>query len=87
MKARLETKLSWQERTSREVLCNKFINLRDKDIKKYIINNKPYDKAGSYGIQDPEFIFVDEIKGSYENVIGLPISKIYEILLELNVIK
>jgi len=65
----------------------KFTNLRDKDIKQYIINNKPYDKAGSYGIQDPEFIFVDQITGNYENVIGLPISKIYEILLELKVIK
>tara|TARA_B100001029_G_C15039465_1_gene442533 strand:+ start:732 stop:1301 length:570 start_codon:yes stop_codon:yes gene_type:complete len=65
----------------------KFVNLRDKDIKQYIDSNKPYDKAGSYGIQDPEFIFVDYIEGNYENVIGLPISKIYKILLELKVIK
>ena len=65
----------------------KFVNLRDKDIKRYIDSSKPYDKAGSYGIQDSEFIFVDYIEGNYENVIGLPISKIYKILLELKVIK
>ena len=65
----------------------KFVNLRDEDIKQYIDISKPYDKAGSYGIQDAEFVFVDYIEGNYENVIGLPISRIYKILLELKVIK
>ena len=65
----------------------KFINLRDKDIKQYIVDSKPYDKSGSYGIQDKNFIFVDYIIGNYENVIGLPISKLYKFLLELKVIK
>ena len=48
---------------------------------------KPYDKSGSYGIQDPDFIFVESIIGNYENVIGLPISRIYKFLLELKAIK
>ena len=65
----------------------KFINLRDKDIENYILKSQPYDKSGSYGIQDPDFIFADYIAGNYENVIGLPISRIYNSLLELKAIK
>ena len=65
----------------------KFFNLDDEEIRKYILKNKPYDKAGSYGIQDREMLFVDYIIGNYENVIGLPISKLYKALLKLNIIK
>ncbi|MAX09817.1 MAG: septum formation protein Maf [Candidatus Marinimicrobia bacterium] len=65
----------------------KFINLRDKDIESYILKSQPYDKSGSYGIQDPDFIFADHIVGNYENVIGLPISRIFNSLLELKAIK
>ena len=65
----------------------KFLNLNDKEIENYINKNKPYDKSGSYGIQDESMLFIDYINGNYENVIGLPISKVYKILLELKVIK
>ena len=63
-----------------------FYNLSDKQIDNYIANNNPYDKAGSYGIQDGSQLFVKTIKGNYENVIGLPISKIYRYFIELNII-
>tara|TARA_B100000287_G_scaffold425122_1_gene470923 strand:+ start:613 stop:1185 length:573 start_codon:yes stop_codon:yes gene_type:complete len=63
-----------------------FYNLSDKEIKDYINTDKPFDKAGSYGIQDGSQLFVKSIKGSYENVIGLPISKIYRYFIELNII-
>ena len=65
----------------------KFLDLNDKEIANYIKKNKPYDKSGSYGIQDESMLFIDYIIGNYENVIGLPISKVYKILLELKVIK
>jgi len=64
-----------------------FFQLSDKEIQKYITNNKPYDKSGSYGIQDESMTFVKYINGNYENVIGLPISRVYRSLLELKVIK
>tara|TARA_Y100001970_G_scaffold146511_1_gene179903 strand:+ start:531 stop:1094 length:564 start_codon:yes stop_codon:yes gene_type:complete len=64
-----------------------FFKLKDSEIQKYISNNNPYDKSGSYGIQDDSMTFVESIKGNYENVIGLPISKVYRHLLELKVIK
>ena len=65
----------------------KFLELTPKEINKYIINNNPYDKSGSYGIQDDSILFVDYIIGNYENVIGLPISRINKLLVKLKIIK
>ena len=63
-----------------------FYEMSDNQIDWYITNNNPYDKAGSYGIQDGSQLFVKSINGNYENVIGLPISKIYRYFIELKVI-
>ncbi len=50
----------------------------------YLDHFKPYDKAGSYGIQDwIGFIGVTKIEGSYFNVMGLPIHLVYQTLLEI----
>ncbi len=61
----------------------KFRKIRSWEIEKYIRLNKPYDKAGSYGIQDDAAVFVDRISGCYYNVMGLPINKLYMMLLEI----
>ena len=59
-----------------------FKDLSEVEIDYYIKNYKPYDKAGSYGIQEwIGFIGVTSIKGSYFNVVGLPIQELYENLL------
>ena len=63
-----------------------FFKLRKKDIENYILKNHPYDKSGSYGIQDDSMIFVQSINGNYENVIGMPIAKVYQYLTKLKVI-
>lgn len=56
-----------------------FKNLSQKEIDFYIQYYHPYDKAGSYGIQEwIGYIGVTSIKGSYFNVMGLPIQRIYE---------
>ena len=47
------------------------------DILQYIRIYKPFDKAGSYGIQDGFSVHVDKINGCYYNVMGLPVSKFY----------
>ena len=61
----------------------KFANLEDKEIEFYINTFKPYDKAGSYGIQEwIGCIAVEWIKGSYYNVMGLPIHLLYKALKE-----
>ena len=48
--------------------------LNDMQIKKYLLEYKPFDKAGAYGIQDG--IIVDEYLGSYDNIVGLPTEKL-----------
>ncbi len=57
----------------------KFSILTDAEIAYYIDNYRPYDKAGSYGVQEwIGFIGVEYISGSYYNVMGLPIQKLYQ---------
>lgn len=53
-----------------------FRDLTDKEILAYIDTAKPYDKAGSYGIQEGACIFVSRIEGDYYNVVGLPICEV-----------
>ena len=56
-----------------------FKKLSKEEIDYYIDNYKPYDKAGAYGIQEwIGFIGIDGIEGSYFNVVGLPIQRLYE---------
>ena len=59
-----------------------FLPLSDEDIYKYIDTNDCYDKAGAYGIQGYASKFVRRIDGDYFNVVGLPISAIFEKFLQ-----
>ncbi|MBU3661174.1 MAG: septum formation protein Maf [Flavobacteriales bacterium] len=60
----------------------KFTNLSLSQIEFYIDNYHPFDKAGSYGIQDwIGLIGVEKIEGSYTNVMGLPTCELYEAIL------
>ena len=62
----------------------KFRNINDKEIDEYIKSGSPMDKAGAYGIQD-DFgaVFIDKINGCYYNVVGLPLTKVYQALLKI----
>ena len=62
-----------------------FKKLTVKEIEEYIKTGEPLDKAGGYAIQKLGCLFIRKINGGYTNVVGLPINKIYEHLLELNV--
>lgn len=53
------------------------------EIKNYIATGDPLDKAGAYGIQGPFAIHIKEIKGDYNNVVGLPLSRVYQELKKL----
>lgn len=60
-----------------------FRELSDDEIVYYVEKYKPYDKAGSYGAQEwMGFVGVERIEGSYFNVMGLPVHKLYTELLE-----
>lgn len=56
-----------------------FGELSREEISYYVSNYKPYDKAGAYGVQEwIGYVAVEKIEGSYFNVMGLPIFKVYK---------
>lgn len=56
-----------------------FKDLSEEEIDHYLENYKPYDKAGAYGIQEwIGYIGITRIEGSYFNVMGLPVQRLYE---------
>ncbi|MCU0371341.1 MAG: Maf family nucleotide pyrophosphatase [Bacteroidales bacterium] len=58
-----------------------FKELTEAEIEHYLETHKPYDKAGAYGIQEwIGYIGITRIEGSYFNVMGLPVQKLYEAL-------
>jgi len=61
-------------------------DLLDKEIMKYIGTSEPLDKAGSYAVQGRGGYMVKEIKGSYSNVVGLPICEVADALLSLGIL-
>ncbi len=66
------------ERTFAETTRVTFDNLSDEEIYYYINEYKPYDKAGAYGIQEwIGYIGCSRIEGSYFNVMGLPVHRVY----------
>ena len=63
-----------------------FKELSDEEIHYYISHYKPFDKAGAYGIQEwIGYIGVTGLQGSYYNVMGLPVQRIYETLRLLDI--
>ena len=58
-----------------------FSNITDEEINYYITHFHPLDKAGAYGIQEwIGYIGVERIEGSYFNVMGLPVARLYQAL-------
>ena len=78
------TTASWQKSFA-AVSEVQFSSLTEEEVDYYIQNYCPYDKAGAYGVQEwIGFIGVESIQGSYFNVMGLPIQRLYR---ELKTIK
>lgn len=69
----------WSQHTFCECTDVTFYPVTEEEIRRYVKTGEPMDKAGSYGIQGGFGIYVKEIHGDYNNVVGLPISRmIYE---------
>ncbi|MCM3743477.1 Maf family protein [Sporosarcina luteola] len=64
-----------------------FKELDDPLIKSYVNSGDPMDKAGGYGIQTAGALLVEKIEGDYLNVVGLPLSKLVEILREEGIVQ
>jgi len=70
--------------TEYEKTSVKFRKLTIKEIDDYIKSGSPLDKAGAYGIQD-DFgaVFIKKINGCYYNVVGLPLTRVYQTLMKI----
>lgn len=70
------------EETKTEVVTTYvwFKAMSRQEIDAYIKQEKPYDKAGAYGIQGPAAVFVKKIEGDYYNVMGLPLCTLHQML-------
>ena len=71
-----------KEVVDHEVTRVKFKELSNEEIELYIKSGEPMDKAGAYGIQGLAAFFIERIEGDYYNVVGLPIHKLYKLLLK-----
>lgn len=52
--------------------------MTEQEIRAYINTGEPMDKAGAYGIQGRAAIYIERIDGDYNNVVGLPIARLYQ---------
>lgn len=59
--------------------------IRQGEIEAYVKSGEPMDKAGSYGIQGSGARFIQKINGDYNNVVGLPVARIYQELAQLGI--
>lgn len=77
-------KTSTSQKTVNHTTKVKFKALTPDEIQYYIEKYKPFDKAGGYGIQDwIGLIGIEEIHGSYTNVVGLPTQLVYKTLMNM----
>lgn len=59
--------------------------MSEEERRLYIATGEPFDKAGGYAIQGRCAVFVKEIAGDYNNVVGLPIARLYQELRKLDI--
>lgn len=57
--------------------------MTEEEIRAYVETKDPLDKAGSYGIQGRFAAYIERIDGDYYNVVGLPVSRVYQTLREI----
>ena len=60
----------------------RFKPLTEAQIAAYVATGEPMDKAGAYGVQGKGCVLVEGIQGDYFNVVGLPVSRLYDEILE-----
>ncbi len=61
----------------------RFSTMDDETIRQYVLTGEPMDKAGAYALQGRATMFVENIDGSYSNVIGLPMALVRQMLKQL----
>jgi septum formation protein len=74
-----------RQRVVRSVVV--FRRISEDELEWYVNSDEPYDKAGGYAVQEKGGLFARRIRGSYSNVIGLPVSEVFEVLKEIGAIR
>ena len=59
--------------------------MSDEEIRSYVNTGEPMDKAGAYGIQGKSAVFIKKISGDYNNVVGLPLARLYQELKNMGI--
>lgn len=72
-----------------QAVCTRvrFRSLSPELYRSYVASGEPMDKAGAYGIQGQGSFLVEEVQGSYTNVVGLPVARVVQELLGLGIIR
>ena len=70
-------------RSFTEVTHIHFRDLSQREILRYVESGEPMDKAGAYGIQGGAALFCEKMQGDYYNVVGLPVCRLWETLMQL----
>ncbi|KKR21095.1 MAG: Septum formation protein Maf [Parcubacteria group bacterium GW2011_GWE2_39_37] len=63
----------------------KMIELTGQEIDQYIATGQPLDKAGAYGVQGMGALIIERVEGDYNNILGLPLARLYSVLKEFGV--
>ena len=71
------------ERVVTETTRVRFAPLTRAEIQEYVATGEPLDKAGAYGVQGIAGRYIERIDGCYFNVVGLPLARVYRMLLDL----
>ena len=77
-----ETPTKVRRRTFHEVTKVTFYKLSGQEIRDYADTGEPLDKAGAYGIQGIFARYIRSINGDYNNVVGLPVGRLYREIKE-----
>ena len=72
-KGEVETTINFAETTRVHVFP-----MTEEEIQSYVASKEPMDKAGAYGIQGLFAAYVSGIEGDYNNVVGLPVGRLYQ---------
>lgn len=87
----LTTYILWTaEGEQRQRLTETWVTFRalsEAEVTAYVDCGESLDKAGGYGIQGRAMAFVDSIRGSYSNVVGLPLSRVTSDLLDMRLVE
>lgn len=76
-----QCKLTFHEKTTVH-----FCPMSEEEIREYVATGDPMDKAGAYGIQGFCARYIQGIEGDYNNVVGLPVGRVYQELRKLNLL-